>query len=75
MADAARRRWADQWRRRIPGSDPERAASLIVPIAAARQALIYQGFLDRIEPSEHSYHRADPADWLARTAALARREV
>ena len=72
--DAARRRWADRWRRRIPGCDPERAASLIVPIAAARQALIYQGFLDRIEPSEHPYHRADPADWLARTAAFARRE-
>ena len=73
--DAARRRWAGQWRRRIPGCDPERAARLIVPIAAARQALVYQGFLDRIEPSEHPYHRADPADWLARTAALARREA
>ena len=73
--EPARRRWAEQWRRWIPGCDPERAADLIVPIAAARQALIYQGFLDRIEPSEHPYHRADPADWLARTAALARREA
>ena len=72
---AARRRWAHQWARRIPGCEPERAGDLIVPIAAARQALIYQGFLDRIEPSEHPYHRADPADWLTRTAALLRREA
>jgi len=68
-------RWAEQWRRRIPGSDPERAARLIVPIAAARQATIYQGFLDRIEPSEHPYHAADPAAWLARAAALFRRDA
>jgi Ser/Thr protein kinase RdoA (MazF antagonist) len=73
--DAARQRWADQWRQRIPGCEPERAARLVVPIAAARQALIYQGFLDHIEPAEHPYHRADPADWLARTADLARQEA
>lgn len=67
--------WADRWRRRRPGCDPARAARLIAPIAAARKAIIYQGFLDRIEPSEHPYHRADPADWLARTAALGRLEA
>jgi hypothetical protein len=58
-------------RRAVPGSDPERAATFLAPIAAARQAVIYQEFLDAIEPSEHSSHRQDPADWLARTAALA----
>jgi hypothetical protein len=34
--------------------------------------VIYQGFLDRIEPSEHPYHRGDPALWLSRAAALFR---
>lgn len=67
--------WADRWRRRRPGCDPARAACLIAPIAAAQKAIIYQGFLDRIETSEHPYHRAGPADWLARSAALARLEA
>lgn len=66
--------WRARWRELAPHSDPDRAAVLIAPVAAARQALIYQGFLDRIEPSEHPYHRADPADWLRRTAALLRAE-
>ena len=51
--------------------DFDRAASLIAPLAAARQALIYQGFLDAIEPSERPYHAADPAFWLARALDLA----
>ena len=42
----------------------QRAAEILDPIAAARQAMIYQGFLDGIEPSEHPYHRGDPAVWL-----------
>jgi Ser/Thr protein kinase RdoA (MazF antagonist) len=71
---ALRDHWRDRWREFAPSSDPARAAELIAPVAAARQAVIYQGFLDRIEPSEHPYHRSDPADWLARTAALLREE-
>lgn len=68
---AVAERWSELWRRAVPGADPDRAARLLAPVAAARQALIYQGFLDRIEPSEHPYHRADPDDWLGRCAALA----
>ena len=45
------------------------------PVAAARQALIYQMFLDGIEPSEQPYHRHDVPDWLRRTAALVRAET
>lgn len=66
--------WRDQWRKRAPHSDPVLAARLIAPMAAARQAVIYQGFLDRIEPSEHPYHRADPGIWLARATAIFRQE-
>jgi hypothetical protein len=65
-----RDRWNDEWRMALPGSNPARAAALLAPVAAARQAVIYQRFLDNIEPSEQVYHRGDPVDWLRRTAAL-----
>ncbi|WP_437930021.1 aminoglycoside phosphotransferase family protein [Sorangium sp. So ce291] len=64
--------WSRAWRAAIPGSDPERAAGLLAPVAAARQAVIYRRFLDNIEPSEHPYHARDPAEWFARTAELVR---
>jgi aminoglycoside phosphotransferase (APT) family kinase protein len=60
--------WEREWRERVPGSDPRRAANLIEPIAALRQAVIYRGFLDRIEPSERCYHAGDPAHWLRRAS-------
>ncbi|MEA2519197.1 MAG: hypothetical protein QOF49_1277 [Chloroflexota bacterium] len=67
--------WNEAWRSALPGSRPEIAARLIGPIAAARQAVIYRGFLDRIEPSEHAYHRNDPEDWLRRTIGRLAREA
>ncbi len=73
-ADAVRAHWAQQWRTAFPGSDPNAAAELLAPIAAARRAAIYRRFLDHIEPAEHPYHRTDPADWLRETAALLRAE-
>lgn len=69
---AIRAHWHAAWRQLVPGSDPERAAALLAPVAAARQAVIYRGFLDRIEPSEYPYHRDDPRRWLERTASLIR---
>ncbi len=68
---AIRDHWHARWRAVISGCDPVRAADLIAPIAAARQAVIYRRFLDNIEPAEHPYHAADPAEWLQRAAALA----
>jgi hypothetical protein len=61
--------WSALWREAIPGSSPERAAELLQPIAALRQAVIYRLFLDRIEPAERIYHSADPAIWLRRAAS------
>jgi Ser/Thr protein kinase RdoA (MazF antagonist) len=72
--EPVREHWHAAWRAAAPGSDPARASALLAPVAAARQAVIYQGFLDRIEPSEQPYHRSDPLDWLQRTAALVRTE-
>ncbi|MFK0165275.1 phosphotransferase family protein [Rhizobium sp. NPDC090279] len=62
--------WNREWLTRVPGSDPARAAELLAPIAMARRAVIYQRFLDNIEPSERIYHRDDPAGWLRDTVAL-----
>jgi hypothetical protein len=59
--------WADLWRDAVPGSDPERAARLLEPVAALRQAVIYDMFLAAIEPDERVYHVTDPAAWLRRT--------
>jgi hypothetical protein len=72
---AVRAHWLQQWSAAVPGSDPAHASILLAPIAAARQAVIYRNFLDNIEPSEQVYHRADPAKWLSRSAALARAGV
>jgi hypothetical protein len=72
--EAAREAWALAWRAAAPGSDPARASALLAPVAAARQAAVYQGFLDRIEPSEHAYHRHDPVERLRRLVQLLREE-
>jgi Phosphotransferase enzyme family len=70
---ALQKHWSDAWRQAVPGCQPERAGQLLAPIAAARQALIYQNFLDAIEVDEQCYHRADPAKWLHRTADILRK--
>jgi hypothetical protein len=62
--------WADEWRTAVPGCDPHRAASLLAPVAALRKAIVYQMFLDAIEPDERIYHEEDPAGWLRQAAAL-----
>ena len=61
--------WSRLWRKAVPGCDPDRAASLLAPVAALRQAAIYRLFLDNIEPSEWIYHESDPAAWLTAAAA------
>jgi hypothetical protein len=69
---AVTRHWDRAWQAAEPGSDPGRARQVLASVSAARQAAIYRRFLDRIEPSEHPYHREDPATWLRRTACLVR---
>lgn len=63
--------WMRRWRAAVPGSDPERAARLLEPVAALRAASVYRRFLDNIEPAESVYHAGDPASWLRRAAQLA----
>ncbi|HEU4997743.1 MAG TPA: aminoglycoside phosphotransferase family protein [Lapillicoccus sp.] len=56
--------WAGLWRDLVPGSEPERAAYLLGPVAQLAAAATYQRFLDHIEVTERVYHRPDPADRL-----------
>ena len=42
------------------------------PLAALGAAVVYQGFLDAIEPSERIYHEGDVAPWLELAGRLAR---
>jgi aminoglycoside/choline kinase family phosphotransferase len=73
VSDDARPRlldaWFEAWHRQRPHADPARAAELIGPAAALRAAIIYQRFLDGIEPSERRYHEADVPAWLRRGVA------
>jgi hypothetical protein len=52
-------RWCDQWRRIVPGCDPERTVELIAPLAGLREAFSYAAFVRSIERSEHPFHSAD----------------
>ncbi len=67
--------WTGAWLRRVPSSDPARAAELLAPVAAARQALVYATFVAGIEPVERRYHEPDVPRWLKRTAQLIDREA
>ncbi len=71
--DALATEWCRWWRAARPGCEPERALHALEPLEALRHAAVYAGFLDRIEPSEHVYHRDDPLYWLrhARAARVA----
>jgi hypothetical protein len=62
--DALAQRWCDQWRAAAPGCRPQRALDALAPVAPLRNAAAYAGFLDRIEPSEHVYHRDDVPECL-----------
>ena len=56
----------------LAAADVLERIALLAPLAAARQAVIYQCFLDRIEPSERPYHQGDPVLWLRNAAVAAR---
>jgi aminoglycoside phosphotransferase (APT) family kinase protein len=70
---ALREHWIAAWAAARPDADLARAWDLIAPIAAARRAVVYRGFLDRIEPAEHPYHRDDPRDYLQVLATILER--
>jgi hypothetical protein len=54
----------------VPGSDPDRAWGLNQPVAVLRGAVLFQRFLDLVEPSERVYHHRDVQPFLDRATAL-----
>ena len=60
LVGVVRNHWIRQWREIIPGSDPARASVLLAPVAAARQAVVYQRFIDGIEPASNSITASIP---------------
>jgi aminoglycoside phosphotransferase (APT) family kinase protein len=66
QAEAARlrRHWLGAWQDAVPGADVGRAWRLLRPVAVARRAVVYQRFLDSIEPSERVYHHLDVDPYL-----------
>lgn len=58
----------------MPGSDPGGLPGSWCLIAALRQAVIYGGFLDAIEPDGRIYHATDPANRLLRASELTGRD-
>lgn len=73
LAASATESWVAEWRAGVPGSDPARAVELVRPVQHLEAALLYQGFLDGIEPDERPYHEGDPADEIR--LALAQRSA
>lgn len=63
--------WLDGWKRLLPDTDPHRAWQLLKPLAALGDAVVYQGFLDRIEVTEQPYHASDVPACLAKATELA----
>ncbi len=62
--------WLAAWARAVPGSEPGRAWKLLRPLAVLRTALVYQTFLDNIEPSERVYHISAVGPALEQAAGL-----
>jgi Phosphotransferase enzyme family len=67
VADA----WIAAWTSAAPGSRPAEALRIAEPLAHLASAVRYQEFLDNIEPSEHVYHRGDPASSIRQALACA----
>ena len=57
---AVKNHWARRWQQFYPGADPARAATLLQPVTSLMGAVVYQDFLDNIEPDERRYHLHDP---------------
>jgi len=67
---AAEELWAQEWQSIVPGCDAGRAAALLRPVTALYQCVVYQHFLDNIEPDERPYHSGDQVDSLRQAARL-----
>jgi Ser/Thr protein kinase RdoA (MazF antagonist) len=58
--EIAVRAWVDAWHRHRPRSDPRQALGPMRVLGQVTSAIVYQRFLDNIEPDEQIYHENDP---------------
>ncbi|HEY3715398.1 MAG TPA: aminoglycoside phosphotransferase family protein [Jatrophihabitantaceae bacterium] len=72
QGSVATQTWVDAWRAHRPTSEPERALEPMAVLARVIGAIVYQRFLDNIEPAERVYHEDDPVTEI-RTALASRR--
>ncbi|WP_328526852.1 aminoglycoside phosphotransferase family protein [Kribbella sp. NBC_00359] len=52
--------WSEAWKQQLPDSDPRRALRPMTVLGRLVGAVMYQRFLDNIEPAERIYHADDP---------------
>ncbi|MFG1815246.1 aminoglycoside phosphotransferase family protein [Kribbella sp. NPDC049174] len=52
--------WTTAWKDHVPDADPERALPPTAVLVHLLYAIMYQRFLDNIEPAERIYHEDDP---------------
>ena len=63
----------DAWSAHLPAARVRRALELSPILWELHAALVYQGFLDHIEPLEQHFHRDDVAPHLTAAVELSRR--
>lgn len=64
--------WTTVWKTWLPAADPQRALAPISVLNHLIYAIMYQRFLDNIEPTERIYHEDDPASELRRAVEALR---
>lgn len=69
----AREVWTTAWKNHVPASDPERALAPTAVLVHLIYAVMYQRFLDNIEPDERIYHADDPTTELQAAVEAYRR--
>lgn len=76
QSEIAEQTWIEAWREHRPDTDPARALEPMTVLAHVINAIVYQRFLDNIEPAERVYHEDDPGNELeAALRALEDRSV
>jgi phosphotransferase family enzyme len=63
--------WGRRWRASAPGCAPERAITLLRPVAALLDAATYAAFVANIEPAERPHHARDVTEALYRAVRRA----
>jgi hypothetical protein len=56
--------WTSAWKNQVPSAEPQRAMAPTSVLVHLLYAIMYQRFLDNIEPAERIYHEDDPASEL-----------